>query len=248
METDNDEMFAVTKQGTQLTLLTSQLNTIPTGTQVSSGSIKESNPSFDFIADPKATSNYAAGKRYVNDETRIYIPFEIIPSLTPIAVQDAASGSTFSGFFQNCTTGTDSEGSYFAILGKDLSDLDWLVGYKLDFKVDLPFYYYMKQNKSDVSAFLSIHRFKFSLGLSAMCSFKVTPVNQSEVIFNATTIQTNMYKYDRVPIDDRVLFTVPILQRNVGFNLQIFSDTPYVVSLSSAQWEGKYSDNNYRRA
>lgn len=248
METDNDEMFAVTKQGTQLTLLTSQLNTIPTGTQVSSGSIKESNPSFDFIADPKATSNYATGKRYVNDETRIYIPFEIIPSLTPIAVQDAASGSTFSGFFQNCTTGTDSEGDYFAILGKDLSDLDWLVGYKLDFKVDLPFYYYMKQNKSDVSAFLSIHRFKFSLGLSAMCSFKVTPVNQSEVIFNATTIQTNMYKYDRVPIDDRVLFTVPILQRNVGFNLQIFSDTPYIVSLSSAQWEGKYSDNNYRRA
>ena len=87
-------MFAVTKQGTELTLLTSQLNTIPTGTQVSSGSIKESNPSFDFIAEPKATSSYASGKRYVNGETRIYIPFQIISSLIPIAVQDASSGST----------------------------------------------------------------------------------------------------------------------------------------------------------
>ena len=247
MDTDNDNMFAVTKQGTQLTLLTSQLNTIPTGTQVSSGTIKDSNPSFDFIADPKATSNYSTGKRYVNNETRIYIPFEIISSLTPIAVQDAASGSSFSGFFQNCTTGTDSEGSYFAIPGKDLSDLDWLVGYKLNFKVDMPFIYFMRQNMPDISAYLSIHRIKFSLGLSAMCSFKITPTNQPEVVLNATTIKTNMYKYDRVPINDLVVFTVPIIQRNTGYELQIFSDTPYIVSLSSAQWEGKYSNKNYRR-
>ena len=81
-----------------------------------------------------------------------------------------------------------------------------------------------------------------------MCSFMVNPLNQPEVVLNATTIQTNMYKYDRVPINDLVLFTVPILQKNNGFDLQIFSDTPYIVSLSSAQWEGKYSDNNYRRA
>ena len=46
MDTDNDEIFAVTKQGTQLTLLSSQLNTVPTFTQISTGSIKESNPSF----------------------------------------------------------------------------------------------------------------------------------------------------------------------------------------------------------
>lgn len=247
MDTDNDEIFAVTKQGTQLTLLTSQLNTIPTGTQVSSGSIKESNPSFDFIADPKATSNYASGKRYVNNETRIYIPFEIVSGLDPIAVQDAASGSTFSGFFQNCSTGTDSEGDYFAIPGKDLSGLDWLVGYKLSFRVDMPFLYYRREDIPDVSAYLTIHRIKFSLGLSAQCSFKITPLNQPQTTFDATTIQTNQYKYDRVPINDRVLFTVPVLQRNIGYDLQIFSDTPYIVSLSSAQWEGNYSGKNYRR-
>ena len=56
-----------------------------------------------------------------------------------------------------------------------------------------------------------------------------------------------MYEYDRVPIEDSVVFNVPILQRNTGYELQISSDTPYIVSMSSAQWEGKYSDKNYRR-
>tara|TARA_B100002052_G_C15835413_1_gene577492 strand:- start:253 stop:1548 length:1296 start_codon:yes stop_codon:yes gene_type:complete len=245
--TDNDEMFAVTKQGTQLTLLVSQLNTIPTGTQLTSGSIKASNPSFDFIADPQATANYSTGKRYVNNETRIYVPFEIISSLSPVAVQDVEPGSTFSGFFQDCNTGTDSEGPYFAIPGKDLTEVKWLVGYKLTFKVDMPFFYYRSNNLADVSAYLSIQRIKFSLGLSANCSFKVTPTNQTTTTFDATTIQTNMYEYDRVPIEDSVVFNVPILQRNTGYELQISSDTPYIVSMSSAQWEGKYSDKNYRR-
>ena len=248
LETDNDEMFAVTKQGTQLTLLTSQLNTIPTGTQVSSGSIKESNPSFDFIAEPKATSSYASGKRYVNGETRIYIPFEIISSLIPIAVQDVASGSTFSGFFQTCTTGTDSEGAYFAIVGKDLSALDWLVGYKLNFSVDMPNLYFRQNNIPDVSAYLSIHRIKFSMALSGLCSFKLTPTNQPQVTKSSTVVKANAYKYDRVPIENLVIFTLPILQKNTEYDLQLFSDTPYIVSLSSAQWEGKYSDRHYRRA
>ena len=240
MDSDNDEIFAVTKQGTKLTLLTTQLNTIPTGTQVSSGSIKESNPSFDFIKE-------ITSKAYVSGETRLYIPFEIISGLTPIAVQDAASGSTFSGFFQTCTTGTDGTGNYFAIPGKDLSGLDWLVGYKLEFKVDMPYLYYTNNTQRDITAYLSIHRLRFALGLSGQCDFKVTPVNQTQTTYEATTVVSNSYKYDKVPIDDRVLFSVPVMQRNTGYDLQIFSDNPYIVSLSSATWEGNYSPKYYQR-
>jgi hypothetical protein len=248
MATDNDEIFVVTNQGTQLTLLSSQLNTIPTGTQVTSGSIKESNPSFDFIAEPKATANYSSGKRYINNETRIYVPFEIISGLTPIAVQDAASGSTFSGFFQTCTTGTDSEGSYFAIAGKDLTALDWLVGYKLDFKVDMPYLYYRSDNFVDVTAYLSIQRIKFSIGLSGQCDFLITPKGQNQITYESTTIKSNEYTFDNVPIEDRVIFSVPILQKNTGFDLQISSSNPYIVSLTSAMWEGNYSTKFYMRS
>ena len=250
MDTDNDEIFAVTKQGTQLTLLSSQLNTVPTFTQISTGSIKESNPSFDFIADPVATSSYSTGKAYVNNETRIYVPFEIISGLTPIAVQDATTGSSFSGFFKTCTTGTDSEGSYFALPGqKDLTALDWLVGYKLEFKVDFPHTYFRQERFVDETAYVVIHRYKFSLGLSGQCTFKITPNNQSQVEFDASTIRGNEYQFDTVPIETRAVeFTVPIMQRNKGFDLQMFSDNPYIVSVNSAMWEGNYSPKFYRRS
>ena len=240
MQTDNDEVFTVTQQGTQLTLLTSQLNTIPTSTQVSSGSIKDSNPSFDFIADPLSA-------RFINNETRIYIPFEVISGLTPVAVQDAASGSTFSGFFQTCTTGTDSEGTYFAIAGKDLSTLDWLVGYKLEFKVDMPYLFRRSGELVDTSAYLTINRIKFSLGLSGQCNFKITPNRQPQITFDATSMTSGQYEFDKVPIEDRIIFTVPVMQRNTNFGLQVSSDNPYVVSLTSAMWEGKYSDKHYTR-
>ena len=250
IDSDNDLMYAVIAADDQLVLCTSELNTIPTGAQVDKGSILDSNPSFDFISQPKAVTGVSTGKEYINGETRIYIPFATINLARPIAVQDAVTGSTFAGFYQTCTTGTDpTKGDYFAIPGTDLTDLAWLVGYKLDLTVELPHIYFRNKslNLTDVDAYLSIHRINFALGLSGQCDFKVKPVNQGETNYEATTIISNQYRYDRIPLDDRVVFTVPIMQRNTGFDLKITSSNPYIVSLNSAMWEGNYSPKYYRR-
>lgn len=249
LDTDNDLLYAVIASDDQLVLCTSELNAIPTGTQVADGSILESNPSFDFISQPKAVTGVPSGKEYVNGETRIYIPFSPIASAEPIAVQDAAVGSTFSGFYQACTNGTDpTKGNYFAIPGTDLTDLAWLVGYKLNMDIELPTIYFRNQNFVDVEAYLSIHRVNFALGLSGQCDFKITPLNQTEVNYEATTIFSNQYKYDKIPLDDRIVFTVPIMQKNTGYDLRVTSSNPYIVSLSSAMWEGNYSPRYYRRS
>lgn len=232
-----------------MVLSTSQVNTIPTGAQVAQGSIKDSNPSFDFIAEPKAVTGVATGKEYVNNETRIYIPFDSITSGTPIAVQDASTNSSFSGFYQQASLGNDpTKGDYFAIPGADLTDLDWLVGYALDFEVELPTYYYRQDSFTDVNAYLSVHRVKFALGLSGQCTFKITPINQGELLYEATTIRANEYKFDKVPLDNRAVFTVPIMQRNISFTLKATSSNPYIVSLNSVTWEGNYSPKYYGRA
>lgn len=249
IDTDNDVMYAVIAADDQLVLCTSQLNTIPTGAQVADGSILDSNPSFDFISQPKAVTGVPTGKEYVNGQTRIYIPFSTIATATPIAVQDAAVGSTFSGFFQTCVTGNDPvKGDYFAIDGADLTNLAWLVGYKLELRVDLPALYYRTEQFTDVEAYLSIHRINFSLGLSGQCAFEITPLNQTQVTYEATTIVSNQYRFDKVPLDDRLVFTVPIMQKNTGYDLTVTSSNPYIVSLNSAMWEGNYSPKYYRRA
>ena len=196
----------------------------------------------------RSVSGVPSGKEYINNETRIYIPFDTITNANPIAVQDAATGSSFSGFFQTPTLGTDPvKGNYFALPGSDLTNIDWLVGYKLNFKVTLPIFYVRQDNFVDFDAYLTIHRVKFMLGLTAQCNFLITPINQSEFNYEASTIRFNEYTYDKVPLENRLVFTVPIMQKNINFDLSVTSDNPYIVSLNSAMWEGNYSPKYYRR-
>ena len=235
--TDTDTMIAVVKGDGQMTLLTSQLNALPTSTTTVSG-----NPSFDFMVAPTSKTYDAATKT-----TKLFVPFELISGLTPICVQDATPGSTQSGLFLTPTT-SSTGGNHFILTGKDYSSLNWKVGYKLNFSVELPRLYYRNADFVDYTAYLTIARMLFSVGLSGEVEFKITANKEAEkttagIIFNA-----GYSPLDQVPIEDRNTFTVPINQRNTSYSLKVFSDTPYIVSLNSAMWEGNYATKYYRRA
>ena len=88
----------------------------------------------------------------------------------------------------------------------------------------------------------------FSIGLSGEVEFKVTSNNEAEKTTAGVIFNTGYSPLDQVPIEDRNVFTVPINQRNTSYTLRVFSDTPYIVSLNSAMWEGNYSTKYYRRA
>ena len=250
--TNNDKMYAVvaTTGGSKIALLSLNLNTLPTEAQVESGSIANSNPSFDFISTPKPVTGVSSGVRFISDQTRIYTQFELTSGLNPICVQDvSSSSSTFSGLYKAdsaVTTGTDSLGSYIAIPGEDLSSLTWLVGYKLEMSVKFPRLYYRSGEFVDNSSYTNIHRVKFSMGLSGQCSFDVT-VFGSTSNYEIPTARSDNYLYDNLPVDDRNIFTIPIMQRNTNVDLTLKSDNPYIVSLNSLQWEGNYSPRFYRR-
>ena len=235
--TDTDTMIAVVKGVNQMTLLTSQLNALPTSTTTVSG-----NPSFDFMVAPTSKTYDVATKT-----TKLYVPFELISDLTPVCVQDATSGSTESGLFLTPTT-SSSGGNHFILTGKDYSSLNWKVGYKLNFSVDLPRLFYRSGDFVDYTAYLTVARMLFSVGLSGEVEFKVTSNNGTEKTTAGVIFNTGYSPLDQVPIEDRNVFTVPINQRNTNYSLRVFSDTPYIVSLNSAMWEGNYATKYYRRA
>ena len=83
--------------------------------------------------------------------------------------------------------------------------------------------------------------------MSGLCEFKITPRNQDTMVIEGNPILLDRYTYDSVPIDDRNVYEIPIHQRNTNFDIQVFSDTPYIVSLNSVMWEGNYSPKYYRR-
>jgi len=55
------------------------------------------------------------------------------------------------------------------------------------------------------------------------------------------------YLADDVPLEEENVFTIPIHQRAENFNLRVFSNSPFPVSLTSMMWEGQYSPRFYRR-
>ena len=61
------------------------------------------------------------------------------------------------------------------------------------------------------------------------------------------TQDAGQYLADDVPLEEENIFTVPIHQRSENFNMRVFSNSPFPVSLNSMMWEGNYSPRYYGR-
>ena len=61
------------------------------------------------------------------------------------------------------------------------------------------------------------------------------------------TQKANTYLADDIALDDLSIFTIPVHQKTQNFELRVFNDSPFPVSLNSMMWEGNYSPRFYRR-
>ena len=190
LATDSDDMYAVTKQGNQFTLLKSALSQSPEQAIIVDNEGKKVNPSIDLY---KNIASSAVIYDAANDRTKCYLPYNDVTSLTPIiVVKGDTSGGTFveSGFTITPERGSDTNGpnspsteAFFIIPNKNLTasgegalDVagDVIVGFKYNFDVELPRTYYRPDDRiTDFTANLTIARMKFAVGLSGMMSFKV---------------------------------------------------------------------------
>jgi len=173
---DSDDMYAVTKQGTQFTLSKASLSQSPEDAIIVNNDGQKINPCMDL---------YAAASSVSYDSTNLvskcYIPWDNITTLTPVIVikGTTATGQFIdSGFTTTPTAKSDGGGAYFEVPKKDLSGIasDVIVGWKYDFDVTLPKTYFRQddaQTLTDYSASLTIARMKFAVGLSGVMGFKV---------------------------------------------------------------------------
>ena len=61
------------------------------------------------------------------------------------------------------------------------------------------------------------------------------------------TIIADTYLANDIGLKDQSVFSIPIHQKTDNFQLRIFNDSPFPVSLNSMMWEGNYSPKFYRR-
>jgi hypothetical protein len=63
---------------------------------------------------------------------------------------------------------------------------------------------------------------------------------------NPTAI-ADTYLANDIALSDQSVFSLPVHQKTENFQLRIFNDSPFPVSLNSMMWEGNYSPSFYRR-
>jgi len=175
---DQDDMFAVTKQGNQYTLSRANLTMSPEAAIITNADGQKINPCIDLYA--QATSvTYDAD----NDRSKCVIPFANLTDRKRVLV---IGGTTAAGTFNNSgftitpEVATDDGGTshYFIVPGQDLTSIasNVYVGYAYDFDVELPkLYFNLTEDgrNTDFTANLTVARCKFDIGLSGVIGFKL---------------------------------------------------------------------------
>ena len=190
LATNSDEMYAVTKQANQFTLIKAALSQSPEQAIIVNNQGEKVNPCVDLY---KNIASSAVVYDSTNKRTKCYIPYNDVSDLTPIIViKGNTSTGTFveSGFTITPERGSDTNGpnspateTFFIIPSKNLTasgegalDVagDVIVGFKYNFDVELPRTYFRPETAvTDFTANLTISRMKFAVGLSGSMSFKL---------------------------------------------------------------------------
>lgn len=179
IETNSDDMYAVTKQGNQFVLTKAALSQSPEQAIIVNNQGQKVNPCIDLYATASSVVYDSANKR-----SKCYLPYNDVSSLTPIIVikGNTSSGSFVeSGFTITPERDSDGTGPYFIVPNKDLTSVasDVIVGFKYNFDVELPRTYFRSDPRvADFTANLTVARMKFAVGLSGMMSFKLQQIGR----------------------------------------------------------------------
>ena len=173
----------------QIALVKAALSQSPEEAILVNSQREKVNPCMDYYAIASSVSYDA-----VNDLSKCYLPYNDIDYLNPVLIIKGGtdSGDIFdsdpiplplndlveSGFTITPERGKDGTGDYFIVPHRDITSIatDVVVGYKYNFDMQLPKTYFRPSNDqsvTDYTANLTLHRMKFSVGLSGIMSFKV---------------------------------------------------------------------------
>ncbi len=94
----------------------------------------------------------------------------------------------------------------------------------------------------------------FSFVTDTIIRFGTAPANGDKILiyldewYNLNPVQkANTYLASDVALSEQSVFTLPIHQKTENFQVRVFNDSPFPVSLNSMMWEGNYSPRFYRR-
>ena len=142
-------------------------------------------------------------------------------------------------------------GSNLEITG-DWSSQTFYIGYLYEMSVVIPTIYFKQKSgetwTSDTRSNTILHRVKIGFGPVGVYETKLTRKGRADYTELFEVTPANHYLANSTGIlDDEILRTVPIYDRNINAQLTIKSTHPSPATLHNLTWEGVYNNNFYER-
>ena len=169
-----------------------------------------------------------------------------LESANQLAAYDVDSGNELGRYGLITINGSNLE------IDGDWSSQTFLIGYQFTMEVKLPTIYYLTQSgqnwRADTRANTVLHRVKFGFGPVGVYETTLSRTGRTDYteVFELTA--ADQYGANTAGIvDDNILRTVPIYERNINAALTLKSTHPAPATVHNMTWEGVYTNNNYER-
>tara|TARA_R100001530_G_scaffold47808_2_gene35942 strand:+ start:3613 stop:6840 length:3228 start_codon:yes stop_codon:yes gene_type:complete len=144
----------------------------------------------------------------------------------------------------------DSPNSTIEVPG-DWSNRTVILGYLYDMQLEFPTIYYTQTAdnsiKADTNGSLIIHRIKLNFGPYGSYTTIIDKLGNSSYEETWDSPISDQYLLSNVAIDDEVIRTVPIYERNKNLTIKLKSSHPSPATLYSMTWEGDFTNKFYQR-
>ena len=169
-----------------------------------------------------------------------------LESSAQLAAYDVDSGNNLGRYGLITINGSNLE------LDGDWSGETFLIGYQFTMQVDIPTIYYVTREgesfRSDTRASAIIHRVKFAFGPVGIYETTLSRLGRADYTEVFEVAAANQYNANAAGIiDDNILRSIPIYDRNINAALTLKSTHPAPATVHHMTWEGVYTTNNYQR-
>lgn len=242
------DFFTVSRQGTETVLLRYELTpdtTTARSYQVGTGTFgsplavtRRFEASLDNMFVP-ASGN----KSVTNNNTTITLPYTIQNSGNDL-IMVVLSGDE-SGYVASPDSVSGTQATFNNV---DVTAVNVAVGYKYTAEIQLPNYYVSAgSNQYDIDADLRINRLNFELGISGPIEFHLEAPQTDTYIQYETGLSPDITSANTTPTKFYKSVKVPIYKKNEKYTLTIKIPDPFVSTIVSASWDGRYDNRRHVR-
>jgi hypothetical protein len=134
----------------------------------------------------------------------------------------------------------------------DWTDDPLALGYTFAMRIEFPVIYPTKKSglsgalQADTRGYLTLNRIKFTLGDQGYYEAILKSFGRADRTIIIENAIAGRYKANTAAISDIGYKTIPVYDKNLNFNLELYSKHPSPTTLYSMEWEGNYTPMYYQ--